>query len=106
MGRGCKKRGFGDFEALSCLKIPKTLYYSPFLWFKGGQAYEEPTPDPPAPSGHTPRVHPWGARSGFLKGGELNFTEFLDAFGVPKTLKEDFPALTLRAAVGQRGRGG
>ena len=42
---------------------------------RGGQAYEEPTPDPS------------------LQGGELNFTEFLDAFGVQKLQKKDFPAL-------------
>jgi hypothetical protein len=28
-----------------------------------------------------------------LKGGELNFTEFLDAIGVQKLQKKDFPAL-------------
>jgi hypothetical protein len=28
-----------------------------------------------------------------LKGRELNFTEFLDAFGVQKLQKKDFPAL-------------
>ena len=53
--------------------------------FRGGQAPKEPTP-PSAPL-------PAALRQREARGRELDFTEFLDAKGVQKLQKKDFPAL-------------
>ena len=53
----------------------------PFLDLRGGQVPKEPNPS----------LLPCGSAK--REGGGLNFTEFLDAKGIQKLQKKDFPAL-------------